>query len=400
MRVLYIAHTSNLAGSNKALLNIVTQMKKKGHVILVITNDVPGALDESLVNIGVLYKKCRICQSTWHPANSVFRRIKFNLNNIFREYRSFKDVDKIVKEFKPDIIHSNVGPLAAGIYASIVNGIPHVWHQREFVNSYPGLNFFPSFSCFLRLAHYHNNYNICITHGVFENIQGRKFQDVVIYDGVFSISELPKVNVSKEKYILFVGNIHPGKGPLGVITAFGELHKDYPDYKLLIAGNVNKDSAYYKKCIEEVGKYKIEELVKFLGLRSDVYSLMSRAKMIVVNSEFEGFGFITAEAMLNDCVVVGKNTTGTKEQFDVGLQTTGHEIGIRFSDRSSLLLGMKRAIDEDLTTMRQLARQVVIEKYSLELNVDNIIKYYNSILEKNEKNTQKIKKNSIKRRFY
>ena len=48
---------------------------------------------------------------------------------------------------------------------------------------------------------------------------------------------------------------------------------------------------------------------------------------------------------------------------------------------------MKRAINEDLTTMRQLARQVVIEKYSLELNVDNIIRYYNSILEKNEKNT-------------
>ena len=277
--------------------------------------------------------------------------------------------------------------MAAGIYASIVNGIPHVWHQREFVNSYPGLNFFPSFSCFLRLAHYHNNYNICITRGVFENIQGRKFQDVVIYDGVFSINKLPKVNVSKEKYILFVGNIHPGKAPLGVITAFGELHKDYPDYELLIAGNVNKESAYYKKCIEEVEKYKIEKLVKFLGLRSDVYSLMSKAKMIVVNSEFEGFGFITAEAMLNDCVVVGKNTTGTKEQFDVGLQSTGHEIGIRFSDRYSLLLGMKRAINEDLTTMRQLARQVVIEKYSLELNVDNIIRYYNSILEKNEKNT-------------
>lgn len=57
---------------------------------------------------------------------------------------------------------------------------------------------------------------------------------------------------------------------------------------------------------------------------------MSKAQALIVASRFEGFGFITTEAMWNDCLVIGKNIAGTKEQFDNGVAETGHEIGLRF----------------------------------------------------------------------
>ena len=53
--------------------------------------------------------------------------------------------------------------------------------------------------------------------------------------------------------------------------------------------------------------------VKFLGIRKDIYSLMKNAMALVVSSPSEGFGFITVEAMLNGCLVIGRNTAGTKE---------------------------------------------------------------------------------------
>ena len=34
--------------------------------------------------------------------------------------------------------------------------------------------------------------------------------------------------------------------------------------------------------------------------------------------------------MYNHCLVIGRNTAGTKEQFDNGLDQTGEEIGLRF----------------------------------------------------------------------
>ena len=54
-------------------------------------------------------------------------------------------------------------------------------------------------------------------------------------------------------------------------------------------------------------------LVKFLGFRSDRLDLMYKAKAIIVPSRFEGFGFITVEAIMNGCFVIGHNTGGTSE---------------------------------------------------------------------------------------
>ena len=45
---------------------------------------------------------------------------------------------------------------------------------------------------------------------------------------------------------------------------------------------------------------------------------MSKALALFVPSSFEGFGFITVEAMFCGCLVIGRNTGGTKEQFDNG----------------------------------------------------------------------------------
>ena len=67
--------------------------------------------------------------------------------------------------------------------------------------------------------------------------------------------------------------------------------------------------------------------------------------MLIVPSIFEGFGFITAEGMANGCVVLGRNTAGTKEQFDNGVKMTGKEIGVRFIDDNEMLQ-IKRNLSE------------------------------------------------------
>ena len=52
---------------------------------------------------------------------------------------------------------------------------------------------------------------------------------------------------------------------------------------------------------------------------------------LIVPSKCEGFGLVTVEGMLNGSLVVGKDTGGTKEQFDNGKSFCGKEIGLRYN---------------------------------------------------------------------
>ena len=140
-------------------------------------------------------------------------------------------------------------------------------------------------------------------------------KDTVIYDGVFS-EKNEEIGCSKDNIVLFIGRIEEAKGVIEIFEPFSRLLKIHPEYKLIIAGKLHKDSKYYQQCLDLITRLKLDSCVIFLGEISNVYEWMAKAKALVVPSRFEGFGFITAEAMLNSCFVVGRDTAGTKEQFD------------------------------------------------------------------------------------
>ena len=124
----------------------------------------------------------------------------------------------------------------------------------------------------------------------------------------------------------------------------------------------------------------IKDSVVFLGEITNVYEWMARARTLVVPSRFEGFGFITAEAMLNGCFVVGRNTAGTKEQFDKCLESTGMECGFRFMDEDGLYDGLLYAVEHDTSKQCRLAQSVVMENYSLEKHCAKVEDYYKRVL--------------------
>ena len=93
----------------------------------------------------------------------------------------------------------------------------------------------------------------------------------------------------------------------------------------------------------------------------------------------EGFGFITAEAMLNYCLVIGKDYYGTKEQFDNGIQWTGGEIAYRYKTQQELVDNMVKAVSDDNGDIIQRAHSV-LSNYTIEKNVMQIEHFYKKIL--------------------
>lgn len=53
-------------------------------------------------------------------------------------------IESIIKEYHPDIVHTNVGPLDIALEVCLKHRIPHVWHQREYQDLDFHMHSFPS----------------------------------------------------------------------------------------------------------------------------------------------------------------------------------------------------------------------------------------------------------------
>lgn len=384
MKILYISHASALSqGSVKALISIVTAMKKSGCDVAVLfpkdgeaikickKNDIRA---EIIPFFASTYPSCKTFRS---KITFLYHLIR---DNIITNYRASLFLDKLIDSFKPDIIHTNVGVINIGLHAAKRKSIPHVWHIRENAEGFYSYKPFPSFSYKMRLLK-ENDANIAITKDIFNTYNMSRDNSYVVYDGVFNIENVPDINMNKKKYFLFVGALIKNKGIDWAINAFMKIKDDYPDFRLLIAGEGS--NSFYKELKFHCEQGDKNKQIEFLGYRSDVYSLMQNATALLVPSIKEGFGFITAEAMLNGCLVLGRNTGGTKEQFDNGVILTGNEIGLRFDNEDELVYLMKKLCDKGIMQYENMihkAKETVLNLYSSDKNAKSVLDIYNKLI--------------------
>lgn len=386
MKILYIASSGapdGLYGGSVALYNMIMAIKQSAEVFVVFPGN--GELYRKLSNQGI---KCYILPKydlTVYPGvhglRSFCEYIPRLLRMVYKRSRGYKNIDKLVKEIHPDIIHTNVGPEDYGHYISLKNNIPHVWHIREYQDKDFKMHPYPTMKSFRNKLQHPNNHLVSITKDIFRHFSMDVNKDEVIYDGVFP-EKKEVVKGVKEPYFLFTGSLKEAKGLDFLLVSYIEYIKQGGTYKLLVAG-AGGPVAYKERCLSMLQDAGIEAYVEFLGFRDDVYSLMSHASAMIVPSRFEGFGFITAEAMYNDCLVIGRNTGGTKEQFDNGLLLHGQEIGLRFLSYEELtnhLLAIECNGVSYYSEMRDRAFHTVNKLYTNQVNLNNLLSFYKKIL--------------------
>ena len=103
---------------------------------------------------------------------------------------------------------------------------------------------------------------------------------------------------------------------------------------------------------------------------------MSRAKALIVSSKFEGFGRMTAEAILSGCVVIGRNTGGTKEIIS---QTGGY----MFSNHKELVQSMIDVANlnsQEYNVSISQAQNIARNLFTCEQNIKNTLALYNKIV--------------------
>lgn len=180
-----------------------------------------------------------------------------------------------------------------------------------------------------------------------------------------------QLRLQDKKMILAVGRIDTPKDYPNLLNAVALLAKKRQDFKVFITG----DGPLKKELLSLMDSLNVSEFVEFLGVRRDVASLMSATDLFVLSSAWEGFGLVVAEAMACERVVVATDCGGVGEV--VGLS----EFLIQPRDSALLSKALDNALSlatNEYSKIGRAARQRIIDKFSLDANVDAYLKLYGS----------------------
>ena len=199
--------------------------------------------------------------------------------------------------------------------------IEHCHLKEEFKNRSFLFKLFQRFS--IRIFHNFSREVICVSYGIQEDLirKGvKKIKTRVIHNPAYPTNGITDQTLddNSQKWLqgeklklISVGNLKSQKNYPNIIWAV-ELLKKESDLKphLLILGEGPERNA-----IELIIKEKnLEEDVNLMGLHSDPLSLIKKADLLVLPSNFEGFGLVIVEALSVGVTVVSTDClSGPKE---------------------------------------------------------------------------------------
>lgn len=382
MNIIYFCPSEGLYGDNMALLRIMPYLMKLGVrplFVVAYEGDYSRKLKEEGYSFVISNNRIWNLYDLSSPIRNIIIGCLWRIKKHNYNKRSVTNIARKVENFHANLVHSNSSNSSFGYYLAKALGVKHVWHLREYTKLDANKQYFPCKSIFLKRLNNENNYTISITPLISSYFQRMK-NDKVIYDGVIDNSIRPMSIKEKKRQFLFVGRLFKKKGIEDVIKAFAKASNSNDNYSLYVVGDGNKE---YKDYLVELTKnLGIPQRVIFMGYRKDVSEIMSKSKALIVASDFEAFGFITAEAMNAGCYVIGKNTAGTKLQMDNVRDVLGKECSSRFMSVEQLSDIMKKVMNDSIPTDCSLQdiQHTVRNLYSTEKSATEVYEYYKEIL--------------------
>ena len=138
---------------------------------------------------------------------------------------------------------------------------------------------------------------------------GASFEEkcVIIYNGIDlkTYSGLPSSHITNKKKVLMVSAFRAQKDQKTLIKAMKELPSDYV---LELAGG--GDGRLIDECKQLVRELQLDGRVEFMGVRSDIPSLLAESDVVVLSSHYEGLSLSSLEGMASGKPFVASDVEG------------------------------------------------------------------------------------------
>ena len=180
-------------------------------------------------------------------------------------------------------------------------------------------------------------------------------------------------------FILSVGDLQPRKNQIGMIEAFAELVKNFPQlrHRLALAG---KETYFAPKVREAARNSGVGDRIHFLGFVTDqdLLHLYNACDLFVFSSFYEGFGLPILEAMACGRAVTCSNTSAMPEVADgAAILFNPHSVPEMTRAMADLLR------DAELRSRMERLGQQRAAHFSWQKSAQKTLEVYYSVAERN-----------------
>lgn len=197
----------------------------------------------------------------------------------------------------------------------------------------------------------------------------------VIYNP-FTYSSKSEIETERDNIIVFLGKIVKTKGAFNLLEAFNTFAKKYPDYKLIMIGGGDID------CGRKIVNPELLHRVVFTGYLSkrEIEEYLRRAAFCVIPSYFENFSMAALEVMGAGNILIYTKETSGPEVIDDGIN--GFLIDPHNPDSISEKMTFVANHLELLADMRSVAQKSIITRFSEQVIIEKLERYYLEITKK------------------
>lgn len=358
MKIIHIINSLSIGGAERLVIDTLKIQKSLGHEVIIFTllngcNEFEADLIRDGISVVKLNGK------------------KFSLINILK-------LRKYIYKLKPDIIHSHLFPsqyVAAissfGINRNLITTEHSSYNRRRHW----------LFGSIERLMYCRYKKIICISKKVESNL--RDFIGLRIAKRIKLIPNGINLEIFSQVSDKFVmPDSLPNTIKLIMVSRFSPAkdHKTVIDSLAFLNDNIHLFFVGYGPLMEHYIDYvnlnSLDERVHFLGGRNDIPELISSSDILILSSNWEGFGLSVVEGMAMGKPIIVNNVDGLPELVQ--------ECGLVFErgNAEDLAIKIKLLInDKSLFNRLSLLSKIASKKFDVKQMVQKYIDLYVEVLE-------------------
>lgn len=291
---------------------------------------------------------------------------------------SLKSVKRAIEQVKPDIIHATDYGMSS--YAAMLRmGIPVVSHLH---NNVPWLKkpIYPK-TLFFAMALPRISQVISVSQSiedefVYRNLLKNKnhvIYNVVDLERVKILSDSSKLLAKRKYEIAFLGRLTSQKNPL----LFCEIIKKYKEIDNKVTAVMIGDGELRDEVEKYIEENNLKENIALIGFQKNPYQVVNNVKLLLMPSEYEGFGLAAVESLSLGKPVVCSGEGGLKYVITSECGLICPEIADYVTEIQKLLS------DENYYNQKSESAKARAEKFgNMQEYIKKIIEVYNKCLEK------------------
>lgn len=290
------------------------------------------------------------------------------------KYLNIPDLQRIVKEEKPDIIHAH--DMLASLFATIaIRKIPVVSqiHNNNF--GFKGIKPFLMASAYC-VAASRASHIFWVSEAAYNGFRYKnlyKKKSSVLYN-VININALyEKLEWDKVEYdydIIFLGRLSYPKNPERVLNVVKKIKEKKDNIKVAFVGTGELESEI-KKLADEM---QLTNNIDFFGFVSNPYKILKGSSVMLMTSRWEGLPMCALEAMALGVPIVSTPTDGLCEVIEDGENGYLRKTDTELADKIEEILNNS----ELRKHMSESAYKKSVKINSIEQYREEIQKVYNS----------------------